>query len=300
MYIIEKHKKEYIEYEIKDLKYGSSFKIIPELGGILSSFNIKGEELIYFDSKKLLSGDYTMAGGNPVLFPISGELSNDCYTVNGLQYNIAKHGFAREMPWQAVETEEGEKGQITLELRYNEDTLKVYPFKFHIFFKYMLEGNSLYINQEYINEGEQDMPFYTGFHPYFICGDKKQLKFDIDADKYVDCTDIHTDYHRSEVKKYTGIIDFDSPIDFGFPLNEKQSMNYSMEDPVKGRKILVEGSTEYKLMVMWTMQGKNFICIEPWMTAPDALNTGKGLCVVKPGGRVKAGVKFERQLAMSN
>jgi len=298
MYTIEKHKKEYLEYELKDLNYDSSIKIIPELGGIVSSFNIKGEELIYFNSERLLAGDLTMAGGNPVLFPISGTLTNGSYKIDGQQYNIQGHGFAREMPWEVIETKEGNYGSIALELRYNEHTLEVYPFKFHLIFTYVLDGNSLYINQEYINEGEKDMPFYSGFHPYFMVGDKKQLKFNIDADKYVDCSDEYADYYKSEVKKYTGKIDFDLPVDFVFPLNEKATMSYSMEDLDKEYKMLIEAAEEFKFLVLWTIQGENFVCVEPWMTAPDAFNIKKGLCVVKPGGSINTWVKYEGQLLM--
>jgi len=292
VYTIKKHKKEYYEYEISDLIYGSCIRIIPELGGILSGFKIKGQELICFNPEKLLAKDFAAAGGNAILFPVAGKLTNDSYKLEEQKYDMQKHGFAREMPWQVTEIVDGEHGRITLELMYNEETLKVYPFKFHLKFTYVLDGNSLHINQEYINEGEGNMPFYSGFHPFFIVGDKKKLKFNISADKYVDYTGINASNIKSEAKDYNGGIDFDKPVDFVFPLKESQ---YSMEDSAKGRKILIETSDEFKFMVMWTPIGKNFVCIEPWIAAPDALNTGKELCIAKPGESVKTWVRYEGQ-----
>ena len=35
--------------------------------------------------------------------------------------------------------------------------------------------------------------------------------------------------------------------------------------------------------MIWTLAGKDFVCLEPWTCACDALNTGEGLLVLPPG-----------------
>ncbi len=44
-----------------------------------------------------------------------------------------------------------------------------------------------------------------------------------------------------------------------------------------GVRIAVRGSPEFTHWVVWTLQGKDFVCLEPWTCPGDALNTGERL-----------------------
>lgn len=189
MFTVNEYKNKYTGYEIRDHEYGSYIRVVPEIGGIVTDFNMDGE------------------------------------------------------------------------------------------------GNELYIYQEYINNSEDEMPFYAGFHPYFTVGGKKALKFNIDAGVY-------QDYDNECIKTYKGEIDFDYPVDFVFTLNNPGENGYVMVDPGKGRKITIETDEYFKYMVMWTMEGKDFVCLEPWMAPPDAMNTGTDLCKLAPGKALKTRVKI--------
>jgi galactose mutarotase-like enzyme len=35
--------------------------------------------------------------------------------------------------------------------------------------------------------------------------------------------------------------------------------------------------------VVWTLAGKDFVCLEPWTAGADALNTGEKLLTLAPG-----------------
>ena len=50
-----------------------------------------------------------------------------------------------------------------------------------------------------------------------------------------------------------------------------------------GTRIVVEGSPEMKQWVVWTLAGKDFVCVEPWTAPADALATRRGLLYVDPG-----------------
>ena len=39
-------------------------------------------------------------GQSPILFPIVGRLIDDKYSLNGKEYTLAKHGFARKTEWK--------------------------------------------------------------------------------------------------------------------------------------------------------------------------------------------------------
>jgi len=56
--------------------------------------------------------------------------------------------------------------------------------------------------------------------------------------------------------------------------------------------IAIDCSPELERWVVWTLPGKEFICLEPWSASGNALNTGEGLIVVPPGGRHSMNVRF--------
>jgi galactose mutarotase-like enzyme len=35
--------------------------------------------------------------------------------------------------------------------------------------------------------------------------------------------------------------------------------------------------------VIWTLPGKDFVCLEPWTAPANALNSGESLLIVPPG-----------------
>ena len=50
-----------------------------------------------------------------------------------------------------------------------------------------------------------------------------------------------------------------------------------------GGRLEVSGSPELQRWVIWTLAGKEFVCLEPWTGPGDGLNTGRGLLLAAPG-----------------
>ncbi len=99
---------------------------------------------------------------SPILFPIVGTLKNNTYEVNGKEYQLPRHGFARDMEFQLIE-KTGNSAVFSLES--NEETLKKYPFEFELQLIYTIEGTSLNIEYIVINKNDEKMPFSIGAHP---------------------------------------------------------------------------------------------------------------------------------------
>ncbi len=57
------------------------------------------------------------------------------------------------------------KNSISFELKYSEDTLKVYPFKFSLIIKYTLNDINLSIDYIVKNLDNKEMYFSIGAHP---------------------------------------------------------------------------------------------------------------------------------------
>src|SRR6187549_3345039 len=66
-------------------------------------------------------------GHAPLLFPIVGALNGGRYRVEGTEYALPKHGFARTSRFELAE--HGEDG-ARFRLAESEATLAVYPFRF--------------------------------------------------------------------------------------------------------------------------------------------------------------------------
>src|SRR5438309_7580529 len=93
---------------------------VADKGAELQSLYSKEYELEY-----MWSGDPAFwAKRSPVLFPIVGGLKNNMYTYKGKEYQLGRHGFARDNTFQLVEkTNES----LTFSLHSNEQTKAIYP-----------------------------------------------------------------------------------------------------------------------------------------------------------------------------
>ena len=99
---------------------------VSTLGAELQSMKYKGDELLWQDTEGIWNAH------SPILFPIVGRLKNDRFTVDGKEYVLTKHGFARDSVFDLVEhTSES----VTYVLESSEDTLNKYPFEFKLIIK---------------------------------------------------------------------------------------------------------------------------------------------------------------------
>ena len=144
-----------------ELKKGSVKGIVETRGGELVSFkNKEGKEYIW-------SGDPAYwTGRNPNLFPVVGNLKEGKVEINGKQYEMGRHGFARTSEFTVLE--QGED-YVIFELCESEETLNVYPFAFSFRIIHRLTENGF--STEYVveNTGKEVLPYCVGAHTAFNC-----------------------------------------------------------------------------------------------------------------------------------
>jgi len=113
---------------------------------------------------------------SPILFPIVCSVENDTYTVDGQEYHLPRHGFARDTEFTLVAQSEN---KAVFALHESEETLKVYPFPFNLAVSYRLDNNKIHVIWHVENTGKREMYFQIGGHPAFIapgCEAGKPLK----------------------------------------------------------------------------------------------------------------------------
>ena len=104
------------------------------------------------------------AGRAPLLFPIVGRLMDDKYRLDGAEYPLPQHGFARRQQFALVEQA---ANRAVFRLSDNDETRAVYPFAFTLDAAFTLTGATLATDVIVTNTGDRDMPASFGFHPAF-------------------------------------------------------------------------------------------------------------------------------------
>ncbi|RAJ17183.1 aldose 1-epimerase family protein [Olleya aquimaris] len=103
----------------------------------------------------------------PNLFPIIGCLKHDAYIFNNTKYTMPKHGFVRHNT--DIKLVSQTENSLVFSLLYNEDLLKLFPFKFEFIITYTLKDNTLEVNHTVKNIDNQTIYFSVGGHPAFKC-----------------------------------------------------------------------------------------------------------------------------------
>lgn len=103
-------------------------------------------------------------GRSPLLFPIVGRLNGDRTRIDGSEYSLKQHGFARTSPFDVIEATQA---MCQLRLGSSEATRTHYPFDFRLDVTYRLSGPILTVTASVLNAGSRPMPVSFGFHPAF-------------------------------------------------------------------------------------------------------------------------------------
>jgi galactose mutarotase-like enzyme len=263
-------------YWLKDEAAGSAIALLPDRGGILTEWTHQGKELFFMDWERYQDPKMSIRGGNPILFPICGNLPDNQYVENGVTYTLAQHGFARNMVWKVVDQNTQDSASITLSLGHTAETLAVYPFEFEAKYTYTLKGNVLMIVTAFTNLSDRPMPFSAGFHPYFPAADKSKLEFSIPAKTAM------VDQKTKATQAFANEFDFNQEeIDWCFDTLTGQTA--TVIDRHANTKLTLKYDAEYSTLVFWTLKGKDFYCLEPWSAARNAMNTGTHLLKLAPG-----------------
>ena len=129
-------------------------------GAQITSFKMKGQEFEYMWQPE----EPFWQGRNPILFPIVGSPDDKIIRIDGQEYTIGNHGFARDSEFQLINQQEN---WVAFRLQATEKTRKQYPFEFTLDVIYTLNDCTVDIHYEIHNHSDKMMPFTFGLHPAF-------------------------------------------------------------------------------------------------------------------------------------
>ena len=272
-------------FERRVLRDGEAeLTVVPERGAIVTSVKLRGEELLYLEEATLADPAKSVRGGIPVLFPIAGKLPEGGYLIAGRRYELPQHGFARNRAWTV---KDASPSSLSMELASDDATRKVFPFEFEAKLTVAIQGGEkpqARIALAVRNTGTAPLPFHAGFHPYFLVPDraKKDARVETVATRAFD--------NRTGKSGPLATIDFTAPeVDLHLEDHDEPKTTLSRGE---GRApIRLNWSANARRMVLWTLAGKDFICVEPW-TAPGGALAAGTLPLLAPGATAELALRI--------
>jgi galactose mutarotase-like enzyme len=253
--------------------------IAPSRGGMATRFRVGARDVFYLDEATLLDETKNVRGGSPVLFPSPGKLAGDAWARAGRGGVLKQHGFARNLAWNVQERADA---GATLVLASTPATREAYPWDFRVALRYVVRPGALRIEQVVANTGADaaPLPFGFGFHPYFAFAQDHKARLVV-----------ATRATRAFDNVAKADVTLSGPIDLTAPEVDLHLLDHGSTESAVG-DVVVRASPEYTHWVVWTLRGKDFVCLEPWTCPGNALNTGDRLVELAPGGSRSLWVEY--------
>ena len=125
-----------------------------------------GRERLFLSPANHWDGRTAIRGGIPVCFP---------------QFNarggLPRHGFARNLPWQAAQpTEHAEQAQLDCTLAADDHTRAIWPQEFEAQLRVTLTPGQLQVTLSVKNQGATPLAFSGALHTYLALDDIAQAR----------------------------------------------------------------------------------------------------------------------------
>lgn len=215
---------------------------------------------------------------SPVLFPIVGALKGNQYAYEGEQYQLSRHGFARDMEF---ELESKSADEVVFTLRSSEEIKKLYPFEFSLSLIYTLKSHGLSCTYKVYNPSESDLLFSVGGHPAFATPVNESLRYEdyhlrFNQDEELVINKI-SDNLISEELRTIPLKDKTLPLkhelfyEDALVIKAMSSNKISLQNKVNshGLHFTFDG---FPFFGIWAAKDANFVCLEPWCGIADSVN----------------------------
>lgn len=230
----------------------------------------------------LWQGDKAFWGRrSPVLFPIVGSVWDGKFRMDGVEYALGQHGFARDSDFEVIADSPEDEAWFALES--NDLTMSLYPRRFRLEIGYRLDEARLTVMWRVKNLDEKPMSFQIGAHPafnypefnpddavhgYFLFDTRKPLVSQLLKEKgCISGATAVIELCEDGMLPLTG----DTFSINTIMLQDRQVRRVSMLD--KERRPYVSLLFNAPVVGIWSPSARApFVCIEPWWGRCDRMN----------------------------
>lgn len=263
---------------------------ITERGAEIRSVSVNGKERFWSGNPDV------WAGVAPVLFPICGGLKDDKFTIDKKEYELIKHGFAKNMEFTV---EHSDAVSAVFLLTETEETLKSYPWCFEFRIKYVLTGNAIKVTYNIKNTSDTTMYTAVGGHEGYACDGgiedydiiferKETLKAAKVMGKLISRETDTVLKDSNVLPLYNKYFDIDALV-----FTDLKSRFLTL----RNRKTAEEVSVKFDgfdYLLLWTKPNAPYICIEPWTSIPSYTDDGYDIKAKEGMTAVSPNDSFER------
>jgi len=217
---------------------------------------------------------------SPFLFPVVGALKENTFVYGGKNYQLSRHGFARDRAFEATEQK---NDSITFSLHDDEASKAVFPFAFQFAITYRLAANKLSVTYTVHNpDNASPLLFSVGGHPAF----RLPLEQGLGYDDYTLLFNKQETIGRWPISK-EGLIEEKAqpllsntnrlPLSKGLFAKDALVLKNLQSDSVTlqsdrsphGLQFYFPG---FPFLGLWAAPGADFLCIEPWCGIADSVH----------------------------
>ncbi len=235
-------------------------------------------------------------GRAPILFPVVGAPYGETIRVDGVDYPMRKHGFARRSDFAVIEAT---PTRAVLALTDDAATRARYPFAFRLELAFTLEEATLAIEATVANPADVPLPASFGFHPAFawplpyglargdhrivFAADEPARLRSIAADGTIAAATVPSPLDGRVLRLDDALFAHDALV---WDDVRSQSVRYGAD---AGPQLEIAFPDTPKLGI-WTKPGAAFVCVEPWHGIADPegydgeYRDKPGVFEVAPGG----------------
>ncbi|MEM7314456.1 MAG: aldose 1-epimerase, partial [Planctomycetota bacterium] len=260
-------------------------KVLPNAGFNAFSFQVEGRE--FFHQADRLTNVAGVRCGNPILYPTPNRVRGGQFSFQGKNYRLKPsgkgnhiHGLVNRLPWRVVSTTSDDQSatiSAMVEFKPGTDRFRLFPFPHK--FQVSISVESGRVRWTYLvdnSNGDSDVPFGVGFHPYWkYQDDRKATRLRIPASHLMESTKmlptgnlLKLDNHRLDARQGVSLAGFVADDVFFGMRPEAPATIESTRSKVRVR---LQASKEFTHIVAWTPD-RPFFSVENQTCSTDAHN----------------------------
>lgn len=242
---------------------------INEMGAELKGLEFNGTKYIWEGSPD------TWAGSAPLMFPVCGGLKDDKYILNGKEYTLGKHGYARK---KLFEVESVTDDSAVFLHKSNDETKKAFPFDYELRLIYTLSGKTLKVDYSLKNLSDDTMYFNIGSHEGYYTPEGIE-DYDVifpqneTLGAYVLYGNILSNQKLPIIKDQNILPLYDKyfTID-ALVFKDLKSKSAMLRNRKTGKALRIDFPDD-NYFVLWHVPNAPYICLEPWNGIHDIVGS---------------------------
>ena len=242
---------------------------INEIGAELKSLVCNNTEYIWEGKTEI------WAGSCPLLFPICGGLKEDKYILNGKEYTLQKHGYAR---FTTFEIENKTDSSVAFLHKSDEETKKSFPFDYELRVIYTLDGKTVKVDYSVKNLTDDNMYFSIGSHEGYYTPEGIE-DYDVifpqneTLNAYVLYGNLLSNQQLPILKDSNILPLYDKyfTVD-ALVFKDLKSRSATLRNRKTGKAVRVD-FPDADYFLLWHKPSSPYMCLEPWSGIPDIVGS---------------------------